>query len=51
MTTSEKHYNGFRATLVRLAAVDVDELEELITDAWRAGPRTVVAEFDDHQAR
>jgi hypothetical protein len=31
--------------------VDVDELEELITDAWRCRPRTVVAEFDDHQAR
>jgi hypothetical protein len=26
MTTSEKHYNGFGATLVRLAAVDVDSL-------------------------
>ncbi len=31
---TEPHYNGFPAVLVRLAAVDVDELEELITDAW-----------------
>jgi hypothetical protein len=31
---TEPHYNGFPAVLVRLAAVEVDELEELITDAW-----------------
>jgi hypothetical protein len=32
---TEPHYNGFPAVLVRLTAVDVDELRELITDAWR----------------
>jgi hypothetical protein len=32
---TEPHYNGFPAVLVRLAAVDEDELRELITDAWR----------------
>lgn len=31
---TEPHYNGFPAVLVRLAAVDVDELTELLTDAW-----------------
>jgi len=31
---TEPHYNGFPAVLVRLAAVDVDELRELLTDAW-----------------
>ncbi len=31
---TEPHYNGFPAVLVRLAAVDPDELRELITDAW-----------------
>jgi hypothetical protein len=31
---TEPHYNGFPAVLVRLPAVDLDELEELITDAW-----------------
>ena len=33
---TEPHYNGFPAILVRLDAIDVDELEELITDAWEA---------------
>ena len=32
---TEPHYNGFPAVLVRLAAIDGDELRELITDAWR----------------
>jgi hypothetical protein len=32
---TEPHYNGFPAVLVRLGAVEVDELRELITDAWR----------------
>jgi hypothetical protein len=32
---TEPHYNGFPAVLVRLPAIDVGELEELIIDAWR----------------
>jgi hypothetical protein len=32
---TEPHYNGFPAVLVRLPAIDVAELEELIIDAWR----------------
>jgi hypothetical protein len=31
---TEPHYKGFPAVLVRLAAIDVGELEELITNAW-----------------
>jgi hypothetical protein len=31
---TEPHYNGFPAVLVMLAAVDVEELRELLTDAW-----------------
>ena len=31
---TEPHYNGYPAVLVRLAVVDVDELRELLTDAW-----------------
>ena len=31
---TEPHYNGYPAVLVRLAEVDVDELRELLTDAW-----------------
>jgi hypothetical protein len=39
---TEPHYNGFPAVLVRLAAIDVPELEELITNAWRyQAPRTL----------
>lgn len=41
------HYNGFPAVLVRLAAIDVDELGELLTDAWRIqAPRALVKQFD-----
>ena len=32
---TEPHYNGYPAILVRLSAVSVDELTELITDACR----------------
>lgn len=28
------HFDGFPAVLVRLEAIDVDELTELVTDAW-----------------
>lgn len=44
---TEPHYNGFPAVLVRLTAVDVDELAELLTDAWCCqAPRALVKEFD-----
>ena len=44
---TEPHYNGFPAVLVRLAAIDVGELEELIVDAWRCqAPKPLVAELD-----
>ena len=40
---TEPHYNGFPAVLVRLAAVDEDEMKELITDAWRCqAPRDLL---------
>ena len=44
---TEPHYNGFPAVLVRLAAIGVPELRELLTDAWRAqAPKKLVREFD-----
>ncbi len=44
---TEPHYNSFPAVLVRLPAIDEDELLELLTDAWRCmAPRTLVKEFD-----
>lgn len=40
---TEAHYNGYPAVLVRLAAVDAEELRELLTDAWRTrAPRALV---------
>ncbi len=44
---TDPHYNGFPAVLVRLEAIDVDELEELITDAWRSqAPPALVDVYD-----
>jgi hypothetical protein len=44
---TEPHYNNYPAVLVRLDAIDGDELTELLTDAWRyAAPRKLVAGFD-----
>jgi hypothetical protein len=44
---TEPHYDSYPAVLVRLAAIDTDELRELLTDAWRCmAPRTLVKEFD-----
>ena len=44
---TEPHYNGFPAILVRLSAIDADELAALITDAWRCqAPRALVSDFD-----
>ena len=45
---TEPHYNGFPAILVRLAAIEPDELEELIIDAWRdLAPKALVAAYDE----
>ena len=47
---TEPHYNGFPAVLVRLAAIDVDELEEILSDAWRSqAPRKLVRAFDERR--
>lgn len=44
---TEPHYNGFPAVLVRLPAIDVEELDVLITNAWRCqAPRALVEELD-----
>lgn len=47
---TEPHYNGFPAILVRLAAVDVDELAALLLNAWRCqAPSAVVKNFDEQR--
>ena len=44
---TEPHYNNFPAVLVRLANVDLDELEELLIDGWRCmAPKYIVEEYD-----
>jgi hypothetical protein len=44
---SEPHYDGYPAVLVRLDAIDEDELGELLADAWRAAaPRKLLSELD-----
>jgi hypothetical protein len=47
---TEPHYNGFPAILVRLAAVDVDELEMLLFNAWRCqAPPALVKSFEQQR--
>jgi hypothetical protein len=42
---TEPHYNGFPAVLVRLPAIEEEELRELIIEAWRCqAPRALVRE-------
>ena len=46
------HYNGYPAVCVHLSAIEVDELAELLTDAWRCrAPKKLVAEFDARNPR
>jgi len=48
---TEPHYNGFPAVLIRLAAIDKRELEELMIDAWRCqAPRALVKKYEAGQA-
>ena len=40
---TEPHYNGFPAILVRLEAITMDQLEELLAAAWRIqAPKALV---------
>ena len=43
---TEPHYNGFPAVLVRLEAIGLHQLRELLLDAWRTqAPRAVARAF------
>jgi hypothetical protein len=44
------HYDGHASVLVRLSAVDRQELTELLTDAWRVrAPKRLVAAMDTEE--
>lgn len=41
------HYRNYPMVVVRLAAVDREELAELLTEAWRrTAPRRLLADYD-----
>ncbi len=41
-----EHFQGFRAVLIRLDRIDVDRLEEAVTDAWLVrAPKRVAAAY------
>jgi hypothetical protein len=45
---TEPHYHGFPAVLVRLPAISLAELEDLLTDAWRLRvPKRLAAQLDE----
>jgi hypothetical protein len=45
---TEPHYNGFPAILVRLAAIEIGELEALLLAAWRCqAPAALVEKLDN----
>lgn len=40
------HFDGYPSVLVRLDRISIDDLTELVTDAWLAqAPRTLVREY------
>lgn len=42
------HYDGYPALLVRLSAIEPDELAEILEDSWRrVAPKRVVKAFDE----
>lgn len=44
---TEPHYNGFPAVLVRIGEIEPEELEDLLTAAWRCkAPKELLLKFD-----
>ena len=42
------HYEGYPAILVRLSAIEADELAEVLTESWRrVAPKRVIKAFDE----
>jgi hypothetical protein len=47
---TEPHYNGYPAVLVRLPLIGMDELQELIEDAWRClAPKALAAAWEEEK--
>lgn len=47
---TEPHYNGFPAVLVRLAAIEPEELQDLIVEAWQCkAPAELVRQYAQNQ--
>jgi hypothetical protein len=47
---TEPHYDGYRAVLVRLDAISVPHLEELLTDAWlTVAAKRVIKQWESGQ--
>jgi hypothetical protein len=45
---TEPHYDGFPAVLVRLPAIDLDLLREVLITAWRCqAPKRLIRAFDE----
>jgi hypothetical protein len=48
---STPHYDGYPAMLVRLSAIEDDELWEILVESWRrVAPKRLVREFDRHES-
>jgi len=44
---STPHYDGYPAMLVRLSAIGIDELEEVLVESWRRkAPKKLLKPFD-----
>ncbi len=44
---TEPHYNGFPAVLTRLPEIGLDELRDILIEAWRLkAPKNLIAELD-----
>jgi hypothetical protein len=47
---TEPHYDGYAAVLVRLPLIDVDQLTDVVTEAWRCRASKLLQAERDGQA-
>ena len=47
---TEPHYNGYPAVLVRLAQVEIEDMEEILIESWLAqAPKELVKQYTPEQ--